>query len=391
MGQTNTSERLLIILFLGILLSVPFLQGVVELRRGDRLQALDIFRERPSSANLRRYERGLEDESVVARASRPLAQYGRFAWFKDGGEKAVLGEDGWLFYGPGLDYFTQKRLPAKGQTTAADALRAIINFREQLAARGIELLVVPAPNKESIYPEKLSRRGSLPPGMLSDETRQLVSGLQRAGVQVLDLFELFAGTRLRSDSINLYLAQDSHWSPAGLKLAAEAVAQRLIDRNWVRAGSVHFDIRKRTVNRAGDIVHMLRVPRLERDAVRPILCEQVVRADTHELYQDQADSEVLVLGDSFLRIFQQDDPGSAGFVAHLARALGQPVSSIINDGGASTLVRQELNRRPKLLLKKKVVVWEFVERDIRLGTEGWQKVPLPESVPSEAAKSAAGK
>jgi hypothetical protein len=40
-------------------------------------------------------------------------------------------------------------------------------------------------------------------------------------------------------------------------------------------------------------------------------------------------------------------------------------------------VRQELYRRPALMKNKRVVVWEFVERDIRLGTEGWQPVPLP--------------
>lgn len=33
--------------------------------------------------------------------------------------------------------------------------------------------------------------------------------------------------------------------------------------------------------------------------------------------------------------------------------------------------------RPQLLERTKVVVWEFVERDLRLGTEGWQTVPLP--------------
>jgi hypothetical protein len=41
-------------------------------------------------------------------------------------------------------------------------------------------------------------------------------------------------------------------------------------------------------------------------------------------------------------------------------------------------VRQELYRRPALLQHKRVVVWEFVERDLRLGTEGWQQVPLPD-------------
>ena len=41
------------------------------------------------------------------------------------------------------------------------------------------------------------------------------------------------------------------------------------------------------------------------------------------------------------------------------------------------VVRQQLARRPALLEGKKVVVWEFVERDIRFGTEGWQVIPLP--------------
>ena len=47
----------------------------------------------------------------------------------------------------------------------------------------------------------------------------------------------------------------------------------------------------------------------------------------------------------------------------------------MNDGGASTLVRQELARRPQLLAGKTLVIWEFVERDIGYGTEGWQVLP----------------
>ena len=90
-----------------------------------------------------------------------------------------------------------------------------------------------------------------------------------------------------------------------------------------------------------------------------------------------AAAPVLVLGDSFSRIFQTDEPRDAGFIAHLARYLGQPVASLVSDGGASTLVRQELFRRPQLLTPAKVIVWEFTERDLRLGTDGWQIVPLP--------------
>jgi hypothetical protein len=101
------------------------------------------------------------------------------------------------------------------------------------------------------------------------------------------------------------------------------------------------------------------------------------RADTGQPYADVAAAEVLVLGDSFLRIYGRNEPGAAGFVAHLARELKQPLTSLVSDGGASTLVRQELHRRPALLKNKRVVVWEFVERDLRRGAEGWQPAPLP--------------
>ncbi|MCI0535612.1 MAG: hypothetical protein L0Z50_10335, partial [Verrucomicrobiales bacterium] len=197
------------------------------------------------------------------------------------------------------------------------------------------------------------------------------------GVDVVDLFALYRDAR-RASTAPLYLAQDSHWSPAGMELAAAAVAQRILARDGLAGGPVSYDTRPVPMHRLGDIARMSRSPEIEkRITPEPVASAQVIRRDTAALYADDPASEVLVLGDSFLRMYQQDEPGGAGFVAHLARALGRPLASIINDGGASTLVRQELFCRPQLLAHAKVVVWEFVERDLRLGTEGWQVVPLP--------------
>jgi hypothetical protein len=126
------------------------------------------------------------------------------------------------------------------------------------------------------------------------------------------------------------------------------------------------------VNRHGDILQMIQVPQIERRfPPEEIACSQVIP------YRDDPASPVLVLGDSFLRIYQQDEPRSAGFIAHLARELRFPLASLVNDGGGSTLVRQDLSRKSGLLAGKKLVIWEFVERDLRLGTEGWEEVPLP--------------
>ena len=43
-------------------------------------------------------------------------------------------------------------------------------------------------------------------------------------------------------------------------------------------------------------------------------------------------------------------------------------------------MRQELRARPAFLKYKKVILWEFVERDISLGLEGWKLVALPSSI-----------
>jgi hypothetical protein len=109
-----------------------------------------------------------------------------------------------------------------------------------------------------------------------------------------------------------------------------------------------------------------------------VVCQQVMDPNG-AVYADAPASPILVLGDSFLRIFQRDEPGAAGFIAHLARELKRPLTSVVSDGGASTLVRQELQRNPNLLKNKKVVIWEFVERDLRFGMEGWQVVSLPKA------------
>jgi hypothetical protein len=278
-----------------------------------------------------------------------------------------------------------------------------------LAKRGIKLLVMPAPNKSSIYPEMLTVRangaGSTPAlgggpsrgrlGYINPTTREVLATLTQAGVDVIDLFNVYASgvsvgvpvssgeanpqSAIRNpQSIKYYLAQDSHWSPEGMRLAADVVARRLLDSGWIEKGPVKYEAKPVSINRYGDVLRMIRVPQVERlYEPEQINSTEVVNVETGKPYVDDPNSPLLVLGDSFLRIFERDEPGSGGFIAHLACNLGFGLTSIVNDGGASTLVRQQLARKPSLLKGKKVVVWEFVERDIRFGTEGWQVIPLP--------------
>jgi hypothetical protein len=215
------------------------------------------------------------------------------------------------------------------------------------------LLVVTAPNKESIYPDYVTRRAAPGQSLVSPATREVLARLKAAQVEFVDLFALFAGARTAAagrSAVPLYLAQDSHWSPPGLSLAAKAVAQRLLTLGWAKPGEIHYDERSCAIQRVGDVLRMLQSSYLAgRANLEQVLCNQVVRVDTAQPYEDAAQSDILILGDSFLRIFERDEPGSAGFIAHLAKELKQPLTSLVNDGGASTLVRQQLYRRPQLL------------------------------------------
>lgn len=239
------------------------------------------------------------------------------------------------------------------------------------------------PNKECVYPEMLARRAEGSGVVVCEPTRRLLDRLRQSGIEYVNLFEVFRHAKLeegRSNSRRLYLAQDSHWSPEGARLAAVAVARRVLDGGAVDRVDRRYVERSVSVRHLGDLVEMLRVPQIECEIEPESLdCLQVVRSDARTPYRDAPDSEVLVLGDSFLRIYEQEEPGAAGFIAHLARGLGRPLTSIVSDGGASTLVRQELARRPTLLMNKRLVIWEFAEGEIRYGTEGWRIVPLDRS------------
>lgn len=371
-------QRFLVVAFIVLVFGVGLTQATIELTRGERPQVLNLFTQAPTEANLRAFEAELEDASWFAQRLRPWMQYVHFAVLEDAGEKGLWGREGWLFYKPGVQYLVE---PCPDM---AQVVSAVVSFREQLAARGIHLLVVPAPGKASVYPDMLTRRAANAGPLAHGHTQALMAELREGGVEVVDLPEAFREARRAQkaqEGAPLYLAQDTHWSPAGMGLAAETVAARLLELGWVEKGPVAYDSRPAPLIRRGDVLEMMRAPRIARRyAPEQVVCTQVVRRDTGAVYADDPESEVLVLGDSFLRIYQRDEPGSAGFIAHLARALGFPVASIVNDGGASTLVRQELYGKPGLLMNKKVVIWEFVERDVRFGTEGWQGVPLPDAV-----------
>jgi alginate O-acetyltransferase complex protein AlgJ len=113
-----------------------------------------------------------------------------------------------------------------------------------------------------------------------------------------------------------------------------------------------------------------------------IAVQSVSEKGTAAAVQDDANSPLLLLGDSHTLIYHDRDflPVRAGLVDQLALQLGFAPDLIGTSGSGATPVRINLYRRsvkdPSYLAKKKVVVWCFAAREFTEATEGWAKVPV---------------
>ena len=372
----------LIAVFLLIIFGVPIAQAIYEVTDDERPFFIELFTQAPSEKNLRDFETQLEEASIFEQGIRPRYQYLEYVTTRHMGIKALRGGDDWYFYTPGVKYLAEyyysdpRGVPL---TDGADPIEVIADFKAQLEAKGIELLVVPIPGKASVYPDKLSSAGGKR-GPVYTHTKRFVEELTKRGVDVLFMHDHLIEARAAADKAGraLYMKGDTHWTGAGAKVAAKALAHSIRTRPWyVEATGKRYERVPIKVMRRGDVPKMTQIPKQEElFKEEEVEVFQIKDLQTGELYADDRSSPVLLLGDSFSRVFHTDEPKSAGVIANLAYELQQPIATIVNDGGASTLVRQQLARDLELLVGKRLVIWEFIERDIRFGMRGWQELQL---------------
>ncbi len=132
-------------------------------------------------------------------------------------DKVLLGRDGWLYYAPTLpDYTRTERMTARELWCAA---RRLYLLQEYAEAQGGQFLFTAAPNKNSLYPERMP---ALPRAEGSSNAEALAPLLKEMGVHSADLFALF-----RAEPEELYFPRDSHWNGKGAALAADAILSAL--------------------------------------------------------------------------------------------------------------------------------------------------------------------
>lgn len=164
----------------------------------------------------------------------------------------VVGEDGWLFYRPGLkDRANASPLSESHLELLAQRLR---QRRDWLASQGIDYIVAVAPNKSTLYD------AYLPPlfqrEFVSSRLQRLAARMARESVTFLDLSVPLrqAGSERRT-----YAKTDTHWNDwgafVGSREIVEAVRRRYPEVPPLRAED--YRVVERTA-RGGDLTKMLR-------------------------------------------------------------------------------------------------------------------------------------
>jgi alginate O-acetyltransferase complex protein AlgJ len=177
----------------------------------------------------------------------------------------------------------------------------------------------------------------------------------------------------------LYQRQDTHWSARGLELAAQLIAARIQRYPWYAELAAHkrtYSTKDASFTRFGDLHSRLPEAQQKRFKPETLPAHQVV-GPNDALYEDDPDSPIVILGDSFTGVYQLTDAEHAGLSAHIARAIGYPVDLVMSYGGGPNVRHKLLRRGEQALKQKQLVVWVMADRDLFNYWEDWEPLHKP--------------
>jgi alginate O-acetyltransferase complex protein AlgJ len=276
----------------------------------------------------------------------------RYLLFAEGNRGVLVGDGGWLF---SSEEFQD---PRELEASLRIDLAAVRQVRDQLAGRGVRLLLALVPAKARVYPEKLGRYAL--PEKAEGRYQELLGLLVGLGVPAPDLFAPLLEAKPRG---LVFLRTDTHWSPLGAEAAAQALApaiERVLrEEDSPRAAFQSAEGPRREYR--GDLLNFLPLGRLAEkvgpapDSLLPRLTTAAEQAAAGLF--DQPAIPVVLVGTSY----------SAGELWNLEGALKTAVSAdVLNVAkagqGALAPMRALLAGLVLEEVQAALVVWEIPER-----------------------------
>jgi len=263
------------------------------------------------------------------------------------GNDVAYGCYGWLFYKPELDYVLD--------TIPASNVDKIAAFSRTLQQHGITLFVVPLPNKIEVYPDKFSIIPAPEPEQ--KQRNSFFHALDSAGVNIIDVLPEMKKAR---HTCRVFDPYETHWTPDGIEAAADVIAKRidtaLSSRNIMR--NTHYTVCDTILSTWGDLLNKLKgdnPPTLYYLHVNRVKCPD------GELFTDDKQSKVMILGDSFVDRCRWWNSNLGAQIAHRISYPTRTYCSLMANYAGPAMY----DHLPRIFPQKGIVIWAFTSRVLR--------------------------
>lgn len=260
---------------------------------------------------------------------------------------------------------------AEAVAAAAPRRRAVFAAAKAWARdHGVELLVLPAPDKSTIYPEHVPE-GVLPAGRarLYDA---ILEDLAASGLPAIDLRAHLLAAKATPGATLLYHPGDTHWTQSAKAHVAAAVATWLRDQRpaLVLPLVEHLVVAPpATAPFVPDLVRMLgfRIAEGQPPAQLPLHLQHFVEVGAWRAarFVEATDSTPLDARQDRAFVALCGSSYSAGFAPELMAALGTVVDArgALSGGGSFRGLRTLMAAFGQQGFTPRLVLWEFVERE----------------------------
>ena len=207
--MSRTANTLYIVVFAGMLLALSLwsMRGIVGFSVAKETTVLN-------GKLAHAFEKHYDDQFPIKQIGTNLWALVDFGLFGEGRQGVVIGKDGWLFSDEEFDPV------ADGNRHLQENLALVQGVRDELANRGVTLVLAIVPSKSRLYPEYTG--DARPTALRQDLYAQFRGAARKAGIIAPDLL----GTLEQAKSNGqVFLRTDTHWTPLGAEVVANTLGE----------------------------------------------------------------------------------------------------------------------------------------------------------------------
>jgi hypothetical protein len=194
---------------------------------------------------IRKFENYYDKKIFIHEPSVKIWASLRFIVFDEGTSGVIIGNSGWLF--TNQEYIIPNNLQKGIQKQVED----IVIARDKLRRQGKQLIVLPIPMKADIYSEQTNIHIDQRAYGLYDT---FIKCLQMYDIETVSLRDAFIRGHKH---MSLFLVNDTHWTPAGARLAAQELA---LQYPQLIGDTVYNTTQIDEKSHRGDLVNYLQFP-----------------------------------------------------------------------------------------------------------------------------------